>query len=278
MFKDPARGVQRALTGRPCEKHSINAGSHCLRASPLGAAPGRLGPLGKPPRDGVASVGTGLRRVFNVATISTWETGRAQGCPPWPHVSAGESAPGRKSSPPRGRPAPARLERHRKSLGRSLRPTSGWGMRDAVRALSAGVRDGRPCSCRPWAPGEWRVPGRGRVWARSSGGRVSWRRAGCEGGPPRTAVPEPRPRGAPVPQLSRLPPRGCSRAVARSSSARGTSCGYPVSLPSFLPLVPGLTQQASEPPAEASVAVLSLPAPPRWPGRGPGASSAAVLL
>ncbi|OWK04302.1 hypothetical protein Celaphus_00016129, partial [Cervus elaphus hippelaphus] len=49
--------------------------------------------------------------------------------------------PGRKCAPPRGRPAPERLERHRKLSGRALGPISGRG------ALSVGQRGGRLAVC-----------------------------------------------------------------------------------------------------------------------------------
>ncbi|XDB57306.1 hypothetical protein AB1E18_010751 [Capra hircus] len=53
------------------------------------------------------------------------------------------AAPDRKCAPQRGRPAPERLERHRKLSGRALRPISGRGVRAPVQALSAGLRGGR---------------------------------------------------------------------------------------------------------------------------------------
>lgn len=107
-----------------------------------------------------------------LAAIHTWRTGGARARPEvCPEVRTTERPAG-----------PARLERHRKLLGRALGSTSGRGVRTVVRALSAGLRGGRLAlrvqgACRPLAAGR-RVSGA----FRAAGGGGKGLRAGEQAG------------------------------------------------------------------------------------------------
>lgn len=230
------------------------------------------------------------RETQPLSAIHTWRAGGAQGCGgagdavllcPLPGSLPGSLQPaaGRRPVPPRDRLVSARLERHRKLPGRGLGPISGRGVRAAVRALSAGQRGGRPAvrvrarapSSRRWAPGEWRVPGRGRGRGRQGPpvGRTGGLSAvGPHGGPGAWTTVSP----APGSRHGR-PPLGCSPARGPQLLSLRNVVWVNTrlhSLGSFLWLQ-GSHTQAVEPPASASVSQFSSPpALPRWPGAGWG--------
>ena len=179
-----------------------------------------------------------------------------------------------RAAPEAPRAGPRADFRPRRAGGRA-----GFVSRSAGRAAS-GPRAGRAPSSRRWAPGEWRVPGRG--WGRQ--GPPVGRTGGLSAvGPARGS----RSLGHGEPgswQPSRPPPLGCSPARGPQLLSLRNVVWVNTrfhSLGSF-PWLQGSHTQAVEPPASASVSQFSSPPTlPRWPGGGwggTGAASTTVLL